>query len=219
MTILYSCVARGPTVCILAEHSMTSGNFKEIANSMLKNIPSRGNQKTTYTAENHLFHVIVDNGIIYMCATSDKFPRAQAFAYLQEIKRHVSLDTELGPQVQFAGPYELNSSLSHVMAREMERYSDVKQDTLTTLQNQVDDVKDVMTQNIEKVLERGDKIDTLLSKTDDLEANAQSFQKSAKKVSSKMWWKNTRNTIILVVVVLVVLTVLVLIILGATGVI
>ncbi|XP_070545423.1 vesicle-associated membrane protein 7-like [Ptychodera flava] len=217
MTILYCCLARGPT--ILAEHTISSTSFQDLANSMLKNIPTKENKKTTYTSDNYLFHVIVENGIIYMCATEKKFPRAQAFRYLQEIVRHISHDTEVGPQVQFAGSHELEGSVNHVMATEMEKYSHVKQDSVTVLQSQVDEVKDVMTQNIDKVLERGDKIDTLISKTEDLEANAQTFQKTAKRVKNQMWWKNTRNMIILVIVVLVVITVLVLIILGATGVI
>lgn len=39
------------------------------------------------------------------------------------------------------------------------------------MQSQVDEVKDVMTQNIEKVLQRGDRLEDLMEKTDDLEAS------------------------------------------------
>ena len=51
-------------------------------------------------------------------------------------------------------------------------------DNLSTLQAQVDEVKDVMTQNIEKVLERGERLDDLMDKTTDLEA------------SVSFWWEN-----------------------------
>ena len=44
------------------------------------------------------------------------------------------------------------------------------------------------------------------------------FRKSARQVSRKMWWKNTKMTLILILIVVVVITVLVLIILYATGV-
>jgi len=37
------------------------------------------------------------------------------------------------------------------------------------LQSQVNEVKDVMTQNIEKVLERGENLEELMEKTTDLE--------------------------------------------------
>ncbi|XP_048453104.1 uncharacterized protein si:ch73-234b20.5 isoform X1 [Rhincodon typus] len=42
---------------------------------------------------------------------------------------------------------------------------------LSNLQGQVNDVKGIMSQNIEKVLERGEKLDDLIIKTDDLQAS------------------------------------------------
>ena len=42
---------------------------------------------------------------------------------------------------------------------------------LSKLQAQVNEVKDVMTQNIEKVLERGERLEDLVDKTEDLEAS------------------------------------------------
>ena len=42
---------------------------------------------------------------------------------------------------------------------------------MSLLQFQVDEVKGVMTQNIEKVLERGDRLDDLMDKTEELEAS------------------------------------------------
>ena len=41
---------------------------------------------------------------------------------------------------------------------------------MTKLRSQVDEVKDVMTQNIERVLDRGERLDELVDKTEDLEA-------------------------------------------------
>ncbi len=44
-------------------------------------------------------------------------------------------------------------------------------DQLGQLQSQVNDVKDVMTQNIEKVMERGERLEDLIATTDNLEAH------------------------------------------------
>ncbi|XP_078072945.1 vesicle-associated membrane protein 8 [Mustelus asterias] len=87
---------------------------------------------------------------------------------------------------------------------------------LSNLQGQVDDVRGIMSQNIEKVLERGERLDDLIIKTDDLQATADSFQKTSTKIARKMWWKNTKMIIIIVVIVVVII---ILIILIATGVI
>lgn len=56
-----------------------------------------------------------------------------------------------------------------------ERYS--KSDNVAKLRSQVDEVKDVMTQNIERVLDRGEKLDDLVDKTEDLEASVSSSWK------------------------------------------
>lgn len=39
------------------------------------------------------------------------------------------------------------------------------------MQSQVDDVKGVMTQNIDKILQRGDRLEDLVDKTNDLETS------------------------------------------------
>lgn len=46
-----------------------------------------------------------------------------------------------------------------------------KNDNMSQLRSQVDEVKGVMTQNIEKVLERGERLDDLMDKTTELEAS------------------------------------------------
>lgn len=48
-------------------------------------------------------------------------------------------------------------------------------DQLSVLQAQVDDVTGIMTQNIERVLERGERLDDLMNKTEDLEASVSSI--------------------------------------------
>ncbi|XP_060103335.1 vesicle-associated membrane protein 8-like [Heteronotia binoei] len=87
---------------------------------------------------------------------------------------------------------------------------------ISTLQVHVDDVKNVMTQNIEKVLNREERLSELADRSGDLETAAHGFHKTTARVSRKMWWKNTKLIIIIAVVVLIIV---VFIILLATGVI
>jgi len=73
-----------------------------------------------------------------------------------------------------------------------------------------------MKQNIEKVLERGDKLDDLVDKSDELQAGAATFKTTSRKVSRKFYWQNKKMMIIIIIVVVVIVTI---IILAATGVI
>ncbi|XP_071321524.1 vesicle-associated membrane protein 8 isoform X2 [Trachinotus anak] len=87
---------------------------------------------------------------------------------------------------------------------------------LDTVQGQVNEVKVILKDNINKVLERGDRLDDLIGKTDDLQASADSFQRTSTRVARKYWWKNIKLMIIIGIVVLIII---ILIILFATNVI
>ena len=65
-------------------------------------------------------------------------------------------------------------------------------DGLSAVKNQIEDVKNVMVENIEKVLERGEKIELLVDKTDRLNQQAFQFVSNSKKLRTAMWWKNAR---------------------------
>lgn len=47
-----------------------------------------------------------------------------------------------------------------------------------------------MVQNIERVLERGEKIELLVDKTENLNAQAFRFKKQSTNLRRAMWWKN-----------------------------
>ena len=49
-------------------------------------------------------------------------------------------------------------------------------DALSTARQEIDSVKDIMTENIERVLERGERIDLLVDKTDRLGGSARDFR-------------------------------------------
>uniref|UniRef100_A0A8C8MME6 V-SNARE coiled-coil homology domain-containing protein n=1 Tax=Oncorhynchus tshawytscha TaxID=74940 RepID=A0A8C8MME6_ONCTS len=87
---------------------------------------------------------------------------------------------------------------------------------LDSVQGQVNEVKVILKDNINKVLERGERLDDLVDKTHDLQATADSFQRTSTRVARKYWWKNAKMMIIIGVIVLIIL---ILIILFATGVI
>ena len=67
-----------------------------------------------------------------------------------------------------------------------------KQDAIGNVQNEIENVRGIMTENIERVLERGERIDLLIDKTDRLGGTAQDFRVSSRGLRRKMWWKNVK---------------------------
>jgi len=83
-------------------------------------------------------------------------------------------------------------------------------DKVKQVQAQVEEVKGIMHQNIEKVIERGDKIENLQEKTDELQNSAQQFKKSTTKLKRQMWWKNMKLNLIIAFIVIAILLILIL---------
>lgn len=84
------------------------------------------------------------------------------------------------------------------------------------LQSEVEGVKNIMSQNVERILARGENLDQLRNKTEDLEASSEHFKTTSQKVARKYWWKNAKMIAIICVIVGIIVL---LIILLATGVI
>ncbi|OXB58674.1 hypothetical protein ASZ78_003641 [Callipepla squamata] len=80
---------------------------------------------------------------------------------------------------------------------------------LQQTQAQVDEVVDIMRMNVDKVLERDQKLSELDNRADALQAGASQFETSAAKLKRKYWWKNCKMMIILGVVCTVILIIII----------
>ncbi|KAF2285643.1 hypothetical protein GH714_006150 [Hevea brasiliensis] len=67
---------------------------------------------------------------------------------------------------------------------------------LAKVKAQVSEVKGVMMENIEKVLDRGEKIELLVDKTENLRSQAQDFRQQGTKMRRKMWIQNMKIKLI-----------------------
>ncbi|ORY46212.1 synaptobrevin, partial [Neocallimastix californiae] len=65
----------------------------------------------------------------------------------------------------------------------------------------VDEVVGIMQDNIQKVMDRGERLDTLQVKTEDLQQQSSNFKRGANRVRKQMWWKDMKLKIILGVIV------------------
>ncbi|SCV69581.1 BQ2448_2601 [Microbotryum intermedium] len=65
------------------------------------------------------------------------------------------------------------------------------------IQAQIDDTVGIMRENITKVAERGERLDALQDKTDNLAQSAQGFRKGANRVRKQMWWKDMKMRLLI----------------------
>ncbi|XP_022085221.1 vesicle-associated membrane protein 4-like [Acanthaster planci] len=76
------------------------------------------------------------------------------------------------------------------------------------VQRQVNEVVEIMHDNIGKVLDRGERLDDLQEKSDDLAYSASMFRVSAKGLRSHFWWQECKMRLLLLIVVVVILLII-----------
>ncbi|KAF3902375.1 Synaptobrevin-1 [Dactylellina cionopaga] len=77
------------------------------------------------------------------------------------------------------------------------------------IQAQIDDTIGIMRDNINKTTERGQNLNQLQNKTNDLADSAQGFRRGANRVRKQMWWKDMKMRICLVVGIIILIAVIV----------
>jgi len=113
----------------------------------------------------------------------DMFPRRLVFAFLERVS---------------AGNPTKNFILS-----EMEFFStNPDADKIRRIQTDVNEVKDLMMENISKVLYRGERLEDIDRKTDDLRLTSGQFQHRSSALRCALIRQNAKLTVIIVMIVL-----------------
>ncbi|KXN93169.1 hypothetical protein AN958_00093, partial [Leucoagaricus sp. SymC.cos] len=89
--------------------------------------------------------------------------------------------------------YGLQGSFGLVISSLMHTYNTAPpMDELARAQSELNQAKDIMVQNVEQILSRGERIELLVDKTDAMAGQATAFRRGARSVRRQMWWKNKR---------------------------
>ncbi|KAK2644913.1 hypothetical protein Ddye_020108 [Dipteronia dyeriana] len=201
MGILYGMVARGNVM--LAEFTATQTNANAIARQVLEKLP-RGSDDSnlSYSHDRYIFHVKRTDGLTVLCMADDSSGRRIPFAFLEDI--HQRFVRTYCRAIQSAAAYAMNDEFSRVLSQQMDHYSnDPNADRLNRLKGEMSHVRSVMIENIDKVLERGDRLALLVDKTSNLQGNTLRFKRQARRYKNSVWWGNCKLTVALLFVLVI----------------
>ncbi|KAF7368998.1 SNARE protein [Mycena venus] len=138
-------------------------------------------QRQSVQENNYTAHVYNRGGSEQLAgkSLSREYPVRPAFSLLTKVLDDFK---EKVPQDQWANP----SAISFPeLATYISRYQDPRQaDTIMRVQAELDETKIVLHKTIESVLQRGEKLDTLVDRSNHLSAQSKMFYKTAKKQNS-----------------------------------
>ncbi|KAJ3554006.1 hypothetical protein NM688_g3323 [Phlebia brevispora] len=207
MSLIHALVAQGST--ILAEHQGGARDFSQATQTILSKIPPN-NSKLTYVWEQYLFHYISEGGYIYLVMADDSAGRRMPFTFLAELQQKFISTAQPSTSQSDQPAYSLQGTFGPVIAELMNTYNtSPPTDELTRAQAELAQVKDIMVQNVEQILSRGERIELLVDKTDNMASQATAFRRGARTVRRSMWWKNTKVVGLSGVVALILLWVIV----------
>ncbi|KAK4785733.1 hypothetical protein SAY86_002422 [Trapa natans] len=205
MGILYALVARGSVV--LAEFIATATNASAIARKILEKLPGNNDSHVSYSQDRYIFHVKRTDGLTVLCMADDSAGRRIPFAFLEDI--HQRFVRAYGRAVLSAQPYAMNDEFSRVLSQQIEHYSnDPNADRINRLKGEMSQVRSVMIDNIDKVLERGERLELLVDKTANLQGNTIRFRKQSRRFRSTVWWRNVKLMAALIIIILIILYVI-----------
>jgi len=200
-SLIYSFIARDTVV--LAEYTPFSGNFSTIAVQCLQKLPAN-NGKFIYSCDRHTFNYLVDDEFTYLVVADEGIGRQVPFTFLDRVKEDFKKRYQEG-KTDLAVAYSLDQEFGPRLKEQMEYciQHPEEMNKVAKIKSQVAEVKDIMMENIERVLDRGGKIEILVEKTDSLRNQADVFHRQGRHLRRKMWLQNMKVKLAVLAIIIV----------------
>ncbi|KAD3068512.1 hypothetical protein R6Q59_017475 [Mikania micrantha] len=205
-SLIYSFVARGTV--ILSDYTEFTGKFTSIAAQCLQMLPATNN--FTYNSDGHTFNYLVEDGFTYCVVAVESIGRQVPMAFLARINDDFTKKYG-GGKAATATVNSLNKEFGPKLKEEMQYCVDHSEEIskLSKVKAQVTEVKGVMMENIEAVLERGGNIDILVDKTQNLRNEAEGFKRGGDQLRRKMWLQNMKIKLIVLGIIIALIFIIV----------
>lgn len=189
MLIKSALVARGTFVVCEYDASTGSDDLSELSRKVLGKIPRTGAVRS-YVYAGHTFNYLLEKDLIFLCVASVSAGSELVFQFLSDFKRSFEKHSR-----QLNGA-DRGAELTRMLSSLISRYnSDHGSTKVTQMEQELEDVTDMMRDNLSKVMERGERIESLIDKTAALRTESVSFRAGAKRYNDDLWWRDQKGRI------------------------
>ncbi|KAH8689943.1 putative snare protein Ykt6 [Talaromyces proteolyticus] len=144
---------------------------------------TKAGQRQTIEEKSYTFHSMSRDGVAGVIVSDSEYPPLVAQQLLSKITDEF---LSKHPRSEYSNPSLPERGLAlPQLAEYIKKYQDPSQaDSIMKIQQELDQTKIVLHKTIESVLERGEKIDSLVAKSDGLSSQSKMFYTQAKKQNS-----------------------------------
>ena len=149
---------------------------------------------------------LVHDELVFMVVADEHLGRNVPFAFLKAIESQFY--AQFGQRGKATNvPFAMSADFGPILQRQMAYYSTqrVGSAKMSAVQSELDSVTGTMRQSIEKVLERGEKIESLEIQSESLMSSSSAFRSNATQLHRVHWWQQQKQKLAVVAVVCLVL--------------
>jgi len=158
------------------------------------------NHMKTLNTEAYSFHYIMEDGLIFICATHPEFQQKIAFGFLRDLKESFLRRFD-ADRIREAQAYDLNEQFQRNIEKKMVYYSTESTENIVEVMRKLDRLKGTMKDTIERAIRRGEDLSELAWKAKTMEDAGMSFKTIAVQTKRKYCWVNFKTSIAFALVV------------------
>ncbi|ODQ68193.1 synaptobrevin-domain-containing protein [Nadsonia fulvescens var. elongata DSM 6958] len=192
---VYVSVVHGTSV--LSEYEVVPSNSKVLISLLLEKINPYDDKKMSFLHGDHSIHYVTcpstasfPQGLTYSVVTSKSYSRNSAFTLLAKLqKEFIENFGDVGVASIHLGEFK---GFEIKLKELVDQAESGEYDSFKLAQEEINQVRNLMVENVERVLERGERINLLVNRTDQMSHNATAFKKRSTTVQRKIHWDNIK---------------------------
>ncbi len=175
--------------------------FKKLSESGIQTKDLRN--KVDNRGKGYYYFTINSKNIFYLILGDNNLKERDAFGLMDELQNEnipLMIDSKSG---------KLNLEGRKKLKEMVEDFEKNKSNKIQGIQNEVDQVKDVMKNNIKNMYNNVEDVEIMEKKADELRVGAEEYNKSAVTLKRTTWWQNCKWWIILIAVIVLLIIIII----------
>lgn len=185
MLIKSALVARGSFVLCEYDADTRDTGLVESARKILSRL-SRTRVARTYVYDGHTFNYVFQDDLCFLCVSDASCGAEIPVAFLDDLKGKFFNTYNKAPSAGSSREADCTRLLKQLIDKVNQREATAIQ----RMERDLEDVTEIMKDNINKVMERSERLEVLVDKASLLGVDTKSFRKAATKMKRSVWWQS-----------------------------
>jgi vesicle-associated membrane protein 7 len=190
--ILYACIADSRKVVVEVGDGKA---YREVTKNVMERCALDVRKSFVHQDGNISLNYISEGNRIWFAVADKDLSTRVVFGYLEYVKRR----SPEGGEKDSSG----HGSLMHLMSSQLNTFTS-STDRISQVNAEIDSIKEVMMENLDLMLRRGERLEDLFARSEALQQDAALFNRNATKLKSHFRWANIRWYLIALAVIIVI---------------